>query len=217
MSTEQDTGGFAVSADIGMLWRAASTLGVGVVAKLPYRIHKDGEIRLNQSLTGMSLTTDTSVEERYPARVGVGCDFRPRAKHLVALSATWMNWSQYRQNIDYEIEIPGMLEDTSGNPNDWHDSWVVNLGYEYALSELCDLRCGLLYDQAPDPEEARTVVGGKILDVWTLSLGAARQYGDARLNCGYSYTYGPDSPGYVPGADYSMTYHELYVGIDWLL
>ena len=217
MSYEQDTAGTALSADLGLLWRANPRLGIGAVAKLPYRIGKSGEARLDQSLAGLQTRTDTAIDEDYPARLSFGFDLRPGLKHLIALSATWLDWSSYRQTVDYEIEIPGMLQDTSGNPSDWQDTWIANMGYEYALSEIWDLRCGVLYDQAPEPREAKTLAGGQVVDIWKFSAGAGWQWRHAQLNFGYSYTHGPATEGYVPGAEYTIDYHELYVGLDWAL
>ena len=38
----------------------------------------------------LTASSDTTVEESYPARVAVGCAYRPDDRSLLAFSMTWM-------------------------------------------------------------------------------------------------------------------------------
>jgi long-subunit fatty acid transport protein len=91
----------------------------------------------------------------------------------------------------------------------------VNLGYEHHLGDRWDVRAGLTYDQAPEPEEYRTLVGGQVVDTWKFSMGAGRRWDRASLDFGYTVSYAPQVDGYVPGARYGLLYHELYLGVVW--
>ena len=56
-----------------------------------------------------------------------------------------------------------------------------------------------------------------VVDSWKFSAGAGVKLNGARLNMGYSYTYGPEVGGYIDGARYSSRLHEIYAGVDWKL
>jgi long-chain fatty acid transport protein len=210
--TVQDTQGFGLGLDLGIRWKANDRLDLGAVVKLPYTFRKKGDTEITQSLYPLRAESNTTVDMDYPLRIGLGAAFTPVPGRVIALSLTWHDWSEYRQSTDYDDEIPGIFEDSSGNPGNWEDAWVVNLGYEHRQSERWTLRCGLVYDQAPEPEEARTLVGGQVVDVWLFSAGAGLALEDSRLDFGYIHTYGPGVDGFVPGAEYSMSLHEIFVG-----
>jgi len=116
-------------------------------------------------------------------------------------------------SVDYENEVPGVLEDWTANPTKWENTIRFHAGYERALNGKWDIRCGLVYDQAPEPEEYRTLTGGQVIDVWLLTAGAGVDLGDVTVDFGYIFTYGPPVDGLIPGAEYSMALHELFVGI----
>ena len=212
MVTEQNTGGFAVGVDIGALWKPAANLSIGGVLRLPYTFDKSGDTKINNTVYSLNVSSDMTVEESYPLRATFGCAFRPSASNLVAFGVTWLNWSEYNQSVDYENNIPGVLDDWSGNPSNWRDTWVFNLGYERNISDLWMVRCGLTYDQAPEPTDAKTLVGGRVVDSWMFSVGAGRAWKSSTLDFGYTYSYGPEVAGFVPGAKYSLSTHEMYVG-----
>ena len=70
-------------------------------------------------------------------------------------------------------------------------------------------------DGAPEREEYRTLVGGLTLDVWKATLGLGRTVGQSSVDVGYTRTWSPDTNGYLPGEDYRVTLHEIYVGYTW--
>ena len=213
--TLQETEALAVSADVGALWRINDRLNLGTVFRLPYRIKKTGSTRIEDSLGGLSFKSDTTVKEDYPLRVAAGLAFKPSARDFIALNATWMNWKAYRQSISYDDPVAGILEGSSGNPSQWENTFTAGIGYERKVSDRWSGRLGLLYDQAPEPEEYRTLIGGLVVDSWKLSAGAGIKLSGAQLNLGYSYTYGPEVDGYIAGAGYSSRLHEVYAGVDW--
>ena len=213
MKTSQETDGFGISADVGALWSVSRVVSLGAVARLPYTIEKTGETTVENSLAPLSVSSGTTVREHIPLRLGVGVALRPNKKNIIAFSMTRLNWSDYDREIEYDDPVPFILEDSSGNPADWEDTMVYNLGYEGLISERWTLRGGLTYDEAPEPPEARTLVGGQVLDVWKFSVGTGYRLKKTELNLGYTHTYGQEDEGYIPGAQYEIALHEIYVGI----
>lgn len=210
--TVQDTKGFGFSTDTGVLWKAAKNFNMGLVFKLPYTFKKTGETKVVQSLSQLDAQSPTTVYMRFPLRISLGSAWQITDNNLLASNITWLNWKKYNMKINYDNNIPGIFDDTSGNPSDWMNTIVANLGFEHQLTDIWKLRCGLTYDQAPEPEESRILIGGQVIDVWLFSAGAGVDLGRAVLNFGYIYTHGPKVSGFIPGATYSMSLHELFAG-----
>jgi len=216
MDSEQDTQGFALGVDLGLLWKVRENLSLGAVVKLPYTFRKEGETKIHQSLLPpfpLIAKTDTTVDMEYPLRIALGLAWDITDGDLLGLGFTWLNWDQYEMSVDYKDEIPLVLEDWTRNPSNWENSIRLHAGYEHALNEKWDLRCGLVYDQAPEPEEYRTLTGGQVIDVFLFTTGAGVDLGSVSVDFGYIFTYGPPVKGFIPGAEYSMLLHEFFVGM----
>ncbi len=211
MATTQDTDGFGFSADLGMLWEVSDRFAFGAVMKFPYTREASGWTQAE--ITPLSVRSATEVEIHYPARLALGCSFRPSYRDLLGFSMTWHDWSNYNQMTEYAPQVPGVLENSSGNPSNWHDATVLNLGYERTYGGNKAFRCGIARDGAPEPREARILVGGLVVDTWKFAMGSAVSWGKIVLDVGYMYSYGPEVEGYLPGATYSSHMHEVSVGI----
>ncbi|MGA1825933.1 MAG: OmpP1/FadL family transporter [bacterium] len=211
--TIQDTAGVGLGVDVGALWRAKPNLNFGLVFKLPYTFRKSGDTEIEQSLSSLSAVSDTTVDMRYPLRIALGSAWRPFTRHLIACNLTWLNWDKYNLKINYKNEVPGIFKDSSSNPADWEDTIVVNLGYEWERNNRWTYRFGLTYDMAPEPEHARTLTGGQVVDAWLFSLGTGINLGKNIIDITYIYTYGPEVSGFIPDAKYSMNLHEVSIGI----
>ncbi|MHC4253071.1 MAG: OmpP1/FadL family transporter [Planctomycetota bacterium] len=211
MAITQDTEGLDVSADLGILWEASDRFAFGAVMRFPYTREPSGWTQAE--ITPLSVRSDTEVEIHYPARFALGCSFRPSDQDLLGFSMTWHDWSDYSQRTEYAPQVPGVLENSSANPSNWHDATALNLGYERKYGGNKAFRCGIARDGAPEPREARTLVGGVVVDTWKFALGSAVSWGKITLDVGYMYSYGPEVDGYVPGATYSSHMHEVSVGV----
>ena len=211
--TIQDTSGIGLGLDLGFLWKAQDNINFGMVFKLPYTFRKTGETETEQSLSQLSAVSDTTIDMRYPLRIALGSAWTPAYGHLVACNLTWLNWNKYNLKINYKNEIPGVFEDSSSNPGDWENTIVVNLGYERELNNKWTYRFGLTYDMAPEPEYARTLTGGQVVDAWLFSFGTGIKLKNIAFDIAYIYTYGPEVSGYIPDAKYSMNLHELSIGV----
>ncbi len=213
LAMTQDTDGFGVSADLGVLWQANDRFAVGAVMKFPYTREASGWTRAEVSDAALAVSVDTDVEIDYPARFALGCAFRPDDMSVLGFSMTWHDWSEYNQRTVYATQIPTVLENSSGNPGNWEDTTVLSLGYERRLDDRRAFRCGIARDEAPEPVEARTLVGGQVVDTWKFSVGAGVSWGRIALDLGYMYSFGPEVDGYLPGAGYSSHTHEVSIGV----
>ena len=150
---------------------------------------------------------------KYPLRIALGCAWDITDRDLFGAGLTWLNWNRYRMIVDYKNEIPGIFDDYNSNPSNWRNTFRLHVGYERVLNDRWDLRYGLTYDQAPEPEAYRTLTGGQVIDAWLLTVGGGVDLGDLSIDFGYIYTYGPSVEGYIPDAKYSMILHEFFVGM----
>jgi len=211
--TVQDTEGIGISTDLGLFWKAKENFNLGIVLKLPYTFKKTGDTRIRNSLAQINAVSDTTVYMRYPLRISLGISLELTEKDLLAAGISWLNWNKYNLKIDYDNQIPGLFDNYSDNPSDWKNSIVANLGFEHTLNDQWKVRCGLTYDQAPEPTGSKILTGGQVVDAWLFSVGAGVDLGNTILNFGYIYTYGPKVDGFIPGAQYSLNLHELFFGI----
>lgn len=213
MDFMQETEGIALGIDLGVMWQPREDLSLGAVIKLPYTFRKTGESETELSLLPLIASSDTTVDMKYPLRIALGGAWDVTESDLLAFSMMWLKWSSFRMITDYDDNIPGIFDDDNGNPGSWHDTIRVNAGYERQLNEQWKIRCGLAFDQAPEPEAYRTLVGGQVIDAWLLTVGAGVTLETMTIDFGYIYTYGPAVDGFIPDADYSMDLHELFVGL----
>lgn len=211
--TVHNTDGIGINTDVGLLWKATENVNIGIVLKFPYTFKKTGETHIEQSLSEINVSSDTTIYMHYPFRTSLGFAWQITDKTLFASSITWLNWNKYNLKIDYANDIPGIFDDYKGNPGDWMNTVVVNVGLEHQLTDKWKIRGGITYDQAPEPESSRILTGGQVVDAWLFSLGAGVELGKMVINFGYIYTYGPEVEGFIPGAVYSLNLHEMFLGI----
>jgi long-subunit fatty acid transport protein len=212
---QQETAGAAASLDAGLLWRLGARASIGAVWRLPYSIVKTGETSVDQSLAGLSLERGTRVKESIPSRAAIGAAWRPGARDLLAVNAVWMDWSAYRRTTTYDEPVAGVLENSGGNPADWQDTWVLSAGWEHLLGRGWSSRLGFVHDQAPEPRSQRTLVGGQVVDAWKVAVGLGWAASRATVDLGYTYSWNSGDAGYLPGAEYQLSFHEVYVGVSW--
>ncbi|MFO7728833.1 MAG: outer membrane protein transport protein [Desulfonatronovibrio sp.] len=93
-----------------------------------------------------------------PDSFGLGIMFRPYEKLTLEANAIYSLWSTYD-----ELKIKYKKDLTPGNPagptkvsaadKKWEDVWRFQIGAEYDLTDLIDVRLGYVYDQIPDRDK----------------------------------------------------------------
>jgi long-subunit fatty acid transport protein len=108
-----------------------------------------------------------------------------------------------------------VLEKSAGNPAAWSDTLVLSAGWEHAFGGGWTGRLGLVRDEAPEPRSRRTLIGGQVVDAWKVAVGAGWTRGRATVDVGYTHSWNAGDPGYLPGAEYRLSLHEIYAGLLW--
>jgi hypothetical protein len=107
--------------------------------------------------------TSGAVEIEYPAELGLGVAYRPRAKVRTTLraDAVWADWSAFRHGLWSGLAL--------------NDVWTFRLGLEHVFYNGMPVRFGFHYQPSPQDEEvaatAFTVGGGLDLGPLRADLG----------------------------------------------
>lgn len=81
-----------------------------------------------------------------PDSVAFGLAWMPTEKFSLEAGATWTRWSTFRT---LRIHLGDPMNTVSESKKQWKDSWRVNIGAEYDVTDWLALRLGYLYDQSP--------------------------------------------------------------------
>jgi hypothetical protein len=85
-----------------------------------------------------------------PDEYFLGVAFKPIKKLSIEFDAILTRWNTFNHmTINFDKGIAGMNGVTK--QKDWHDVWRYQIGVEYALTPIVDLRLGYTYDNEPIP------------------------------------------------------------------
>ncbi len=120
-----------------------------------------------------------------PAGATAGLSYKGKAL-TTEFDVQWTKWSTWGRSWA-TFSNPTTL---SGKPVvpaqqlfifDWHDTWCYRLGFGYELNDKTELRWGVLYDQAPVPNQTiSSVLPDK--DRWSVQFGMGHKYGRLSLD-----------------------------------
>lgn len=103
---------------------------------------------------------------------------------------SWQRWSRIQ-----ELRIVNDAGTTlSVTPEHWDDTWRVNIGGEWEMSEQWTLRAGAAYDQSAVPDSTRTPRLPDSDRYW-IALGAQWRPSNAvAVDAGYAHLFAKDGP-----------------------
>jgi len=91
-----------------------------------------------------------SADVLLPDEYFLGVAFKPIDKLSIEFDAILTRWNTFNHmTINFDKGIAGMNGVTK--QKDWHDVWRYQIGVEYALTHMIDLRLGYTYDNEPIP------------------------------------------------------------------
>jgi len=126
-----------------------------------------------------------SADVLLPDEYFLGVAFKPIDRLSIEFDAILTRWNTFNHmTVNFDKGIAGMNGITK--QKDWHDVWRYQIGVEYALTRMVDLRLGYAYDNEPIP--------GRTVDFLVTS------YDRQLFSCGFGLHWGPWS------TDFSYTY-----------
>ena len=197
---QRDTTDFdGINMHLGFLWNATASLTVGGVIKTPF----DAELSTTSMIVDNSLfggtpagTSGYAVRNEtmeMPLSAGLGLQYRPTDRLILALDAYWTEWSKFVLKNAAGIEI----NPQSGKPlsqGSLEDTTQVRIGAEYLFigsKSTIALRGGLFSD--PEPTTGSTD------NYYGFSLGTGYTTKAYSLDVSYQYRAGNDVTGDVVG------------------
>ncbi|HMB68001.1 MAG TPA: outer membrane protein transport protein, partial [bacterium] len=114
-----------------------------------------------------STSASGSVEIEYPAEIGFGVAYRPRAKvrTTVRVDAVWTEWSEFRHGLWEGLELD--------------DIWTLRVGLEHIFYNGMPVRFGFHYQPSPQNEQvARTA----------FTFGGGLDLGPLRADLGFEFS-----------------------------
>lgn len=136
---------------------------------------------LRKAFPNGTINADVMLPDEY----FLGVAFKPIDRLSIEFDAILTRWNTFNHlTINFDEGIAGMGSVTK--QKDWHDVWRYQIGVEYALTRMVDLRLGYTYDNEPIP------AGG--VDYLVPS------YDRQLFSCGFGLHWGPWS------TDFSYTY-----------
>ena len=136
---------------------------------------------LRKAFPNGTINADVMLPDEY----FLGVAFKPIDRLSIEFDAILTRWNTFNHlTVNFDEGIAGMGSVTK--QKDWHDVWRYQIGVEYALTRMVDLRLGYTYDNEPIP------AGG--VDYLVPS------YDRQLFSCGFGLHWGPWS------TDFSYTY-----------
>ncbi|PID57151.1 hypothetical protein CSB45_07935 [candidate division KSB3 bacterium] len=184
-----------VAGNLGLLWKAAENLQVGLTWRSGVDLDLEGDVTLDipaaiTALSGglmQSINTTGATTLSLPQIVGAGLAFQATDGLELIADLNWLNWSVY-ENIDFDFSDNTPYFPDTENPRDWEDTWTFRLGGEYMLKEHIALRAGYLFDQSPIPDKS---IGPELPtnDRHGISAGVGYAWNNMTLDIAYAHLF----------------------------
>lgn len=162
MEAEVDGDSFGFGGNVALHYKPNDTWAIGATYKSRVKQTIKGDATFNRSpvATALGYFNNTSAEGdlTLPDSFGLGVMFKPHEKLSLEANAIYTLWSTYdKLEITYDNALtPGAPTGdakVSSTSKEWKDVWRFQVGAEYSLNDLIDLRLGYVFDQIPDTDE----------------------------------------------------------------
>lgn len=152
-----DGEGGGISWNAGVLLRPSNRVQFGVSYRARTDIDYEGEVEFTHQEdlaavlnASMPSTQDGSTTLHLPSTLSAGVLYNLTERWDTSFDVNYVRWSSYDKlviTLDKELPAKQMTQ-----AKDWDDTYTFRLGTSYDLSERTVLRGGLMYDQAPVPD-----------------------------------------------------------------
>lgn len=213
-----DVDGTGVGGHAGITFDVAPDHRVGLTYRSPVDVDMEGDFsvrRVPPPLAPMiAPTVDMDTEINFPSVVTVGYGWRAHERVRLGADVEWIEFSRFAE-LPLDAGGNQSLLPGAGVPQQWDDTWTVNLGLEWDAGDAWVLSAGYAFLESPIPEEtvAPTLPDA---DRHLLAVGAQWTQQRHRLNVAYAYSIYDDlsvgdnlNPAY--SGDYDLFAHLLVI------
>lgn len=140
--------------------------GAGYRSHLKHKV--DGTLKVDRSIPAAGIVDQDFTATVYmPESVSFGLAYSPTPRFSIETGAIWTHWSQF-SDLDFDFDRIGMKE----NKKHWENTWRLNIGVEYALTDWVDLRAGFVWDECPVPEYREDyLIPTDNRNIWSVGVG----------------------------------------------
>jgi long-chain fatty acid transport protein len=145
---------------IGLLYKPADMLSIGVIARSKVKMQMDGTVRI------AGTPVDSEVEFRLPSSYTIGIGYKPNKHFAIGLTAGYRLYGDMPELIFKSSGVESFIDTYFKN------AWLVGMGAEYIISNKWAIRGGLKYDQSSTKKEG---LNPALVDVdyWVSCIGIA--------------------------------------------
>lgn len=159
-----------------------------------FDIDYDGDLALDLSnlpapVTELAGTGKTTF--KFPDILCVGVAFNLTRSFMITADVHYILWRTYDEVL-VEIDVPGIEAIYPAGiadkhiKEDWHDSYLLRVGFQYMVNENLALRAGTFYDKTPQPVESMDPILPDA-DRWGLTGGFGFKSGNFVLDVAYQF------------------------------
>lgn len=168
---------FALHYQFNEQWAA----GAAYRTRLKHNV--EGKLHTDRDIPGAIYNQDFTATVYMPDSASFGLSYSPTPKLSIEAGAIWTHWSQF---TDLDFQFEGAYLGKRQNKKYWHNTWRLNIGVEYALTDWVDLRAGYVWDECPVPEDREDyLIPTDNRNIW--SLGAGFKLSNWTIDTAYAY------------------------------
>ncbi len=193
-----DGDSYGFGGNIALHYKPSDTWAFGLTYKSRVKQAVDGDAKFKVSPgaagvlpAGSFRNTSGKGDITLPDSFGLGVMYRPHEKLTLEVDAIYTLWSSYdKLKINYGRElVTGVAgSDETEIDKKWRDVWRFQVGAEYDLNKLIDLRLGYVYDQIPDRDKYADYMT-PTNDRHIVNVGMGFNWEKASLDLSYSYLW----------------------------
>ncbi|RQD59375.1 MAG: transporter [Desulfonatronovibrio sp. MSAO_Bac4] len=188
MEVDGDSYGFG--GNIGLHYNPNDRWSIGLTYKSRVKHTIKGDAKFKNYPVGWFDDTSAKGDITLPDSFGFGIMYSPYERLTLEANAIYTLWSTYKEfKVKFGDPQPGFLgADTISSDKKWKDVWRFQLGMEYDLNQLIDLRLGYVYDQIPDKDRYADYMT-PTNDRHIINAGIGFNWEKASLDLSYSYLW----------------------------
>ncbi|MFA7061118.1 MAG: outer membrane protein transport protein [Pedobacter sp.] len=203
--------GNGIGYNVGLFWNITDYLSLGASYRSDVKINIDGDFSVDISPQKWAGNTSVTL----PQQVFAGVSYRISDSLGMEVGMRWEDWSSFSQ---LQINVPGVFKEVVSR--DWHDSFAVNWGGKYRLSNRYSVSAGYLYGWNPVPD---ATFEPAIPDSNThlFCVGGEAQANKLKISIGYGYqlqeerTKTTNIHGSFANGRYNSDLHLLGLSMGW--
>ena len=148
---DMDGDGNSIAYSFGLLYKPSKTFSLGLDFRSGSDIDFSGTATTTAPAAVSSLLPSGAISAplSLPYNATLGMALMPSNALTLSADFQYVGWSSY-DKMEVTFDESGYV---STSPRNYNNSWIARVGAEYAMSDMFDLRGGLLYDTSPVDDE----------------------------------------------------------------